>query len=122
MESDEVKIERRQQPRVSVQVRVTLSSESNFFTGFTDNISEGGLFVATHDLLPIGQILELEFRLPDADEPICVEAKVRWHRTRESAYDGTPVGFGAQFINIDESDQTFLEKFVAEREPLFFPE
>lgn len=122
MEDDEVKIERRIEPRVAVQVEVTLTSESNFFVGFTDNISEGGIFLATHDLLPIGSQIELEFLLPDDDQPIEVPAEIRWHRPLASQHEDAPAGFGAQFLDIGDEEQQRLEEFVASREPIFYPD
>ena len=122
MESDEIKIERREEQRVSVRVGVTMTSESNFYVGLTDNISEGGLFLATYDLLPVGRTIELEFRLPDDDEPIAVVAEVRWHRQVAVAHSDAPAGFGVQFVKMDKADKERLQKFVDRREPLFFPE
>ena len=122
MQSDDVKIDRRRQPRVAVKLGVTLSSESNFFVGFTNNVSEGGLFVATHDLLPIGEQVQLQFQLPKEEEPISVDAEVRWHRPIASARDGAPPGFGAQFVEIDDGDHRRLQEFVSSREPIFFPD
>ncbi len=118
----EVTIDRRGGERVSVDVEVTMTSDSNVYVGLTDNISEGGLFVATHDLLPVGSRLELKFRLPDYDEPISAKAEVRWHRPPESySAEGMP-GFGARFVDIDDDDQSRIEKFVDSREPMFHPD
>ena len=38
---------RRTSPRFDVELEVSLASESNFYVGLTENISAGGLFVAT---------------------------------------------------------------------------
>ena len=122
MENDEVKINRRHEPRVAVQVGITLTSDSNLFVGFSGNISEGGLFVATHELLPIGSKLELEFCLPNDEEPICSRAEVRWHRTVSDPQNGVLPGFGARFIEVTQTDVTRIEDFISGREPLFHPE
>ena len=44
----------RRQARRRYQVEVGVASDHNVYTGFTEDISSGGLFVATHDILPIG--------------------------------------------------------------------
>lgn len=118
---DEVAIERRNQQRVAVEVGVTMTSDSNLFVGLTDNISEGGLFVATHELLPVGSELDLEFQLPEDDEPISVRAQVRWHRPVSQASADRMPGFGARFVDLDDSDRERLEDFVDSREPMFHP-
>ena len=56
---------RREHVRIPVEVEVTLSSEHNFFVGWSENISEGGLFIATHQLEPLGTKLELTLVVPD---------------------------------------------------------
>jgi uncharacterized protein (TIGR02266 family) len=122
MQTEKVKIERRQQTRVAVKVGVTMSSDSNFYVGFADNVSEGGLFVATHELLPIGETIDLEFRLPDDDESISLQAEVRWHRTASDLRNGVLPGFGARFIDMGPEQRARLEEFVSNREPLFHPE
>lgn len=121
MESDEVHINRRDEPRVGVRVGVTMTSDSNLYVGFADNVSEGGLFVATHELLPIGTTLELEFCLPDDEVPIHSTAEVRWHRTASDPKNGVLPGFGACFVEIDAADRERVEEFVDGREPLFHP-
>ena len=55
--------ERRQHTRVQLQTEIHLTSESNFYTGLSNDISEGGVFVATHQLESVGTELEMEFSL-----------------------------------------------------------
>ena len=42
----------RRYPRHDVELEVTMESESNFYMGLTENLSEGGIFIATHMLKP----------------------------------------------------------------------
>jgi uncharacterized protein (TIGR02266 family) len=107
--------------RVRMQATVDLRSDSNFFTGFSTNISEGGIFVATIQTVPRGTQVELEVTLP-GDQPLKVSGVVRW--TRE-ANDKTPElmpGLGVQFINLAPHVAAAISDFVARREPLFFPD
>ena len=121
-EDSEVQINRRQEQRVSVKVGVSYHSESNLFIGFTENISEGGLFLATYDLLPVGEEIEVQLQLPDHKEPIRAQAKVRWHRRLTDPESGEIVGFGAQFTDLSANDHDHLKSFIETREPLFHPE
>lgn len=112
---------RRAQPRVRMQAAVDLHSDSNFFTGFSTNISEGGLFVATVQMLPLGTEVDLGFSLPGGKK-VTVKGVVRW--TRE-VNDQTPEifpGVGIQFVDLDPQVAGALQQFVSAREPLFFPE
>ncbi len=118
-------VEQRVHTRKPVQVEVTLGSESNFFLGFSENVSDGGLFVATHDgIRPIGERFPLTFTLPGHIEPIFCLVEVAWVREyREDATprDGSP-GMGVRFVGLSLEDQQTISEFVGNRQPLFFPE
>ena len=45
--------------RFDLEVKVDLESDHNFYTGLTQNISAGGLFIATHVLRKIGDRISL---------------------------------------------------------------
>lgn len=111
--------ERRAHPRAVLKTEVHLGSESNFYTGFTNDISEGGLFVATHHVLPRGERMELEFSLPDDPTPLKVLGEVRWTREYNPASDGAP-GLGFQFVDLSADDRARIEAFVKQRETLFY--
>jgi uncharacterized protein (TIGR02266 family) len=99
---------------------VDLSSEHNFWSGLTMNMSDGGLFVATHNIVPVGTELVLNMVLPFEGEPIVLLSKVRWTRPY-SAQDDVPPGLGLQFVEPDASALAKVKRFVATvREPLFF--
>ena len=107
--------------RVAMQTQVDLASDSNFFTGFSTNISEGGLFVATVNVLPPGTPVDVTFTLP-AGSRLTVKGEVRW--TRE-VNDRTPdvfPGVGVRFTDVDPAVVSAIKKFVQQREPLFFPD
>lgn len=113
-----VAAERREHERVDVEVGVGVYSESNFYTGFTSDISAGGLFVATYDIRPIGAVVNLEFTLPDGHE-VKVKGEVRWVKDPiDSDSDGSP-GYGVKFEELSENDREAIEEFIANREPLF---
>jgi uncharacterized protein (TIGR02266 family) len=107
--------------RVAMQTQVDLASDSNFFTGFSTNISEGGLFIATVNVLPPGTPVDVTFSLP-AGARLTVKGEVRW--TRE-VNDRTPEvfpGVGVRFTEVDPAVVGQIKAFVQQREPLFFPD
>jgi uncharacterized protein (TIGR02266 family) len=125
VESAAIGSERREHPRKAVSVEVGLQSESNFWVGFSHDISQGGLFVATYDTLPEGSEVQVTFCLPGHPEPICVAATVRWVRDyREDLDHGETAipGMGVRFIDLSEADQRAIADFIQIREPLFFPD
>lgn len=109
-------------PRASVTLEISLSSEHNFWSGLTLNVSEGGVFVATHQKVPVGTLLSLSMTLPDGRPPIVALGEVCWTRSY-GGDDDIPPGFGVRFVDVAEADLARVRRFVASvRDPLYFEE
>jgi uncharacterized protein (TIGR02266 family) len=106
-------------PRARIEVEVTLESDDQFFSGLTQNISETGVFVATHSLREVGAILDLELVIPFFDGPIRVSAEVRWVRLYSESSDQPP-GMGLAFLDLEERDAEAIEAFIARRPSLLW--
>jgi uncharacterized protein (TIGR02266 family) len=113
--------QRRAHPRYSVDLDVSLGSDHNFYSGFAENLSAGGIFVATHLLKPVGSQIEVTIHLPDGPAPIQGTGEVRWIREYNERSD-VPPGMGIRFTELDGSAKSAIEGFLAQREPLFFDE
>jgi uncharacterized protein (TIGR02266 family) len=112
---------RREYNRFGVELDVSVSSEHNFYAGFVENMSVGGLFIATHQLKPIGESVEFSMTLPGSDEPIRGTGEVRWQRLY-SETSNVPPGMGIRFHQLDSASLARIEEFLAQREPMFFDE
>src|SRR5215510_9686160 len=87
--------------RFDLEVKVDLESDHNFYTGLTQNISAGGLFIATHHLRKIGDRITLKFTLPGSAKTVAVETEVRWIRENSALMRaGGTTGMGVRFINL----------------------
>lgn len=117
-EVDLPEIPRREQPRMKIDAEIDLHSASNFFAGFSENISDGGLFIATERVVPIGAGVDLAFRLPNGIE-IRGRGVVRW--LRSGGEDGQPAGVGVQFVNLSSTAEQAIQSFIQSRDPIFFP-
>ncbi len=114
------KEQQRHYVRVPVEVEVSMASENNFYAGLTDNISEGGLFVATHQSPPIGAEVTLILRLPESEQSFEVRGAVCWHRGFEACRDGVPPGCGIQWRQLSAEATRAISQFVLQRETIFF--
>jgi uncharacterized protein (TIGR02266 family) len=114
-------VERRMARRVPLRTDVTLEGESNFYTGFTGDISTGGLFIYTYNLQPIGTKIALTFTLPGR-RTVNVKGEVRWARDIIDVESDTPPGLGIMFEELPEADRDAIGEFVKERDPLFYDE
>jgi uncharacterized protein (TIGR02266 family) len=112
--------EARQSLRVRVFVSVDIESEHNFWTGLTLDLSEGGVFVATHHHVPRGSVVLLNLTLPPDEEPIITPAYVRWTRAY-CPFDEVPPGLGLQFVDLDLASKARIRRFVYNmRAPMLF--
>jgi uncharacterized protein (TIGR02266 family) len=111
----------RKAERHDVEVVVDLESDSNFYTGLTQNISTGGLFIATQKIKRVGERVHLKFTLPGASAPIEVETEVRWIRENTSLLrtDGSP-GMGVRFIDMSPVAAEAIQRFLEGRDSLFY--
>ncbi|MCK6571458.1 PilZ domain-containing protein [Myxococcota bacterium] len=99
--------------RANLAVKVGVEYGTTFFTGFSGNVSKGGVFVATHQTLPLGARVELFFEMPDG-HAVSVPATVRWGRdVEQAALDGSPPGLGFSFVSLTHDDAIILERYIA---------
>ena len=110
---------RRQHPRYLVSLEVSLGSEHNFYSGFVENLSAGGVFVATHKPAQVGEVLELELTLADLGSPIRAKGEVRWVREFSDNSDAPP-GLGIRFLDLEAAADQAIHEFLSNREPIFF--
>ncbi|MBU0550304.1 TIGR02266 family protein [Myxococcota bacterium] len=113
--------QRRGADRQRLDVRISLTSQDNFFSGFAQDISGGGLFIASFDLLPIGHPVEVAFTLPGG-LAMRADAIVRWVRTVDPSQPQRWPGMGVEFLNLDKASQEAIHAFMDLRAPLFFDE
>jgi uncharacterized protein (TIGR02266 family) len=98
-------------------VQVSHVSEHNFFTGFMEDISEGGLFIATYNVFDVGHRFELEFALPGQPVPWVVLCEVRWVRVFEAGSKLIP-GMGVRFLDLTPEAREVINRFMQKRPPL----
>jgi uncharacterized protein (TIGR02266 family) len=113
--------ELRRHARRPVEINITLESESQLYTGFSENFSDGGVFVATHMLRPVGARLEVTFTIPGLASPIRVDGEVRWVREVSDTSD-LPAGMGLKFGSLRPEEAEAVRRFAASRSPIFFVE
>jgi uncharacterized protein (TIGR02266 family) len=111
----------RDHTRVQLKTNINLGSDSNFFTGFSTDISEGGIFIATVETVPQGTKVDLDFTLPGG-RPLKARGVVRWLREPNDHTPDLMPGMGVQFQDLQPEVASLISDFVRKREPLFFPD
>lgn len=101
----------RQFERASVAVEVHYRTAGSFLVSYSLNLSKGGLFLETNDLLPVGTKLSVRFTIPGALESIDAKASVMWVR-RGISTDGSPPGLGLAFRDLDDNIGKQIDELV----------
>ena len=114
--SDSIAPSQRQTPRRSFEIELEFTEDTHFYAGLTQDISQGGVFIATYHVRPIGSRLDLSFELPDGTQ-VKTSGHVRW--LREDISDSARPGMGVAFSNLPEHVLTAIDRFCRERPPLY---
>jgi uncharacterized protein (TIGR02266 family) len=113
----------RRASRVELNIEIGIDDHTHFYVGFSENVSEGGLFVATYRLMPLGTEVALTFVLPD-EFPVFVHGVVRWLRDPRdpSAANELPPGMGVEFVQLADAERVRIQAYINGHPPLFFPD
>ncbi|MGD8858536.1 MAG: PilZ domain-containing protein [Myxococcales bacterium] len=103
--------------REHLEANVGATTESNFFVGFSGDIREGGVFVATYLTLPVGTRCEVLVTLPGGFGET-IPGTVRFVRDPMDM-DSEP-GIGVGFDRLDDEARELILRFIRKRPPLFF--
>ena len=92
--------ERRIHERVDVEWSVDCETEQTFLYASITNISEMGIFVATHEPLEVGTRLTLRFAMPGEESPFILLGQVQWVNPIRMLADNPNPGMGIRFVNL----------------------
>lgn len=89
-------------PRYMARMRVNFGKDSGqIFSDYTLNLSTGGVFLETMNLMDEGTPLSIEFALPNRDTLIRCKACVAWvNHPEEIRNPNLPTGMGIQFLDL----------------------
>ena len=112
--------ERRQHKRLQLATDIRFGEgEHCFYTGFSENLSSGGILITTYDALPQrGETFQIFFTLPSGYEVESVVEVVWLREFSERSPDISP-GFGARFLDLSEEAQDKINRYIAQEGSLF---
>jgi uncharacterized protein (TIGR02266 family) len=105
--------------RAALEANIGATTESNFFVGFSGDISDGGVFVATYASLPVGAKVSVLVTLPGGYEQN-IPGTVRFVRDPMDM-DSEP-GIGVKFDRLGGEARELILRFIRKRPPLFYDE
>jgi hypothetical protein len=107
-------------PAGTVEAELGAHSASNFYKTLSGNdiVDHGGIFVSTYNIPRMGAQIMLRVHLPGGYH-FDSRGVVRWTREARDNPDAPP-GFGAQFQGITGEQRQLIQRYVRNREPLFY--
>ena len=100
-------------PRLRTRLRVSWATARKFLVAYSDNISLGGVFIATDKPPAMGEVVELSLDLPDGEAPARTHAQVIQRTTADEAKRaGRTAGAGLQFIGGDDEFRRRLDACI----------
>jgi uncharacterized protein (TIGR02266 family) len=99
--------------RVPARLRVGWTSAHDFLVAYSENISRGGIFIATDNPPPLREIVDLSVELPDGKPAVKTQAEVVHCVTVDQARSsGRPAGAGLQFIGATDEFRQRLDACI----------
>jgi type IV pilus assembly protein PilZ len=102
----EVHVDKRRSERAPIVVRVDYATVDAFFSEFSRDINEGGLFIATDEPCSVESVVSLQFSIPGIDEPVRTRGRVVW------VSQGEPKGMGIEFEGLDSAARARINQLV----------
>ncbi len=102
--------ERRSYERIDVEWSVDCETEQTFLYASITNISEMGIFVATHEPLEVGTRLTLRFAMPGEQAPFILGGQVAWVNVIKLLSDNPNPGMGVRFVDLSSENR---ERIIA---------
>jgi len=107
--------------REKIEANIGATTESNFYVGFSGEIAQGGVFLATYEVLAKDTSVNVLVTLPGNFE-FRTDGWVRFVRDPFdlSSDDGAEPGMGIQFENMPAEARELVLRFIRKRPPMFY--
>jgi Tfp pilus assembly protein PilZ len=93
----------RENPRKSCLINADYRIKGSSFRSYILDISIGGVFIETHERIPVGEKIVLNFTLPSLSQPFSMTGKIAW---------SGPQGFGVKFETLPPPQGKAIKSYV----------
>ncbi len=105
---------------LDLEANIGATTQSNFYVGFSGEVSHGGVFLATYEVLPKDTHVNMLVTLPGG-----YEFRTRgWIRFVHDPFDlnsDSEPGIGIQFVDgLQAEDRSLVLRFLRKRPPMFY--
>jgi hypothetical protein len=103
----------RKYDRFLIDVRLIIRTSKKTLHGRTKNLAEGGMGATVAGDIPLHEMVELQFQLPETAEPLVLRAEVRYRQGFQ---------YGFRFIPPTEEQAETIRQGVKDLQPEVQPE
>lgn len=104
---------------VNVNTVLSMNTDHQFYNGFSEDIQEGGIFVATFEPKPVNSKVLVNFKLPGG-QPVTARGVVQFVREYNSMNPEMAPGMGVKFTDLLPDDKKAIERYLQSRAPMFY--
>jgi uncharacterized protein (TIGR02266 family) len=101
----------------TVRVRLRYPDLDTFVEKFAPNVTRGGIFLASRDPRPVGQVLRFEVLLRQGGPVLSGQGRVTWVKEFNPAEPHRPYGMGVQFMHVDPQARGVLDRLLQKKQP-----
>jgi len=118
-------INKRKAPRVMIKVVIVSVDDDSikllldypdseaYLYDYSTNLSEGGIFLKTTDVIPVGKHISLKFTIPNDLNLLEATGVVRWvNSPRDAQLNNISPGIGIEFLHISEENKRRIKSFI----------
>jgi len=102
----------RKEERINKSLTLNFKDRQTFVKAYTENISNGGLFVKTAHPLEVGRQFPLKLQIPDIPAPLQTKCQVVWARKQVDATKDRPAGMGVKFLRMNKNGAKILKQYL----------
>jgi uncharacterized protein (TIGR02266 family) len=100
-------------PRIGSRLPIRYGKGTQGGQAHSVNLSRGGVFIETAEVMSPGEVLSLEISLPEGPRTVCCSGLVVWvNHPVKPAKPRLPCGIGVRFVDLDPEDLRAIEEFV----------
>ena len=112
-DSAQIDTNRRNSQRVRATFQVRYKTLDSLESAYAENISKGGIYVKTSNLLPENTVVRIKLVMPqDGPEIECIGQVARVHK--QSAPDEIPSGMAIVFRDMSAEHRSFIENYISD--------
>jgi len=95
-----------------VRIRLRYPDVDTFVQKFAPNVTRGGVFIASRNIQPVGDLIEFEIQLVTGQVVLAGQGKVTWVKAFNPAEPTRPYGMGVQFVNVTPACRPILARIL----------